>query len=175
MVSRELCPRSLSGLPARVFERPKLPVTAPLVRRSSEVLMRLIEEVVSIRLLYGKGQVESCPSGQNPNWHSVSDEFNPVGGRETGCRFVIFVAGDKPFGNQGTEDAGRDVIVVEGGDFMQPAAAGVVHAFFNRGKKGGFFSGELNGHLGLVVFHVINILQNKQAMSAIVPLLNPAQ
>jgi hypothetical protein len=29
--------------------------------------------------------------------------------------------------------------------------------------------------LGLVVFHVINILQNKQAMSAIVPLLNPAQ
>lgn len=51
MKSRELTPKSLRELPARTFALPKFPVTAPLVRRRSEVLMRLVEEVVSIALL----------------------------------------------------------------------------------------------------------------------------
>lgn len=118
-----------------------------------------------------KSQNEPCPSGQNPNWHSVSNEFHPVCGGV--ARSFLGVAGNQPLLHKGAKNASRCTSLIS--QLVEPTATGIVHAFFNRGKKGGFFSGELNGHLGLVVFHVINILQNKQAMSAIVPLLNPAQ
>jgi hypothetical protein len=52
MEARELTPNSLRELPARTFALPKLPVTAPLVRRSSEVLMRLFDGVVSMEQLW---------------------------------------------------------------------------------------------------------------------------
>jgi len=52
MFSRLVLPRSRRLLPALHFDLPKLPVTAPFVRRSSEVLMRFSDVVVSIDTSY---------------------------------------------------------------------------------------------------------------------------
>ena len=70
-------------------------------------------------------------------------EADPVAG--AGRAFVVFVAVDESLLDQGAEHASSDMVVLKGGDLVQPAAAGLVHAFLDGAEQGLLFFGQLEG------------------------------
>ena len=77
---------------------------------------------------------KSCGTLESGKW--VGPAKSAAGGE--------VVAVNEALGNQGAEHASGDVIVVERGDFVEPAAARLVHAFLDGAVEKLFFVSE--GH-----------------------------
>ena len=70
-----------------------------------------------------------------------SGQGHPIASHGT---FVVFVAVNQAFLNQGAQYTGRHVVILKGRDFVKPTAAWLIHSFLDRGEEGLLFIGE--GH-----------------------------
>ena len=87
-----------------------------------------------------------------------SGQGDPVGRRAAWEVAGLLGAVDEAFGDQGAEDASGDVIVIEWSNFVEPAAAGLVHAIGDGVEKGLLFVGEADVHVCLVLCGLFDLL-----------------